>query len=428
MIINARTELPVLSPHLQIGPAEYIGGRVIWQAKHKVTKVYFRLGEREHFLLSRLDGEHTAEDIAGEYSQAFGQILRRESINNALQLFEKRNLLDDGSAAPAAPRVGNGFQIAADKEDTGSFSGKLFHWDPDPFIGAVAPRLKWLINGPVFTLWLLCAIGIEVVVGLHVKELAADSLQTKSWLARGLCFYAISMLVAAAHELAHAIVCKRYGGEVREVGFLFRYFTIFAYTCLDDMMLFQKRLHRVYVALAGPLLNLTLIPIALVVWRTSAPQTLVHACASDILVFFNLGIVMQFIPFLQFDGYYVLAQFMRMPDLRKDSLRFWVGAILHRLNGKTKPMQIAPSCPRYVTQAYAVYGILSALATAAGLVYMFSQYLHWTAKLVGWIPALIAIGVLIGFIATRFFMKSLPQLLKTYAQADAGSPAAVPVR
>lgn len=428
MILHAKTELPVLSPHVQIGPPEYIGGRVIWQAKHKVTNLYFRLGEREHFLLSRLDGEHTAQDIAADYHQAFGKVLRRESIANAVQLFEKRNLLDDGSAAPPHSRVGNGFQIAADKEDTGSFSGKLFHWDPYPFIGAVAPRLKWLINGPVFTLWLLCAIGFEVLVGLHVKELAADSFQTRSWLLRGLCFYTISLLVAAAHELAHALVCKRYGGEVREVGFLFRYFTIFAYTCIDDMMLFQKRLHRVYVVLAGPLLNLTLIPIALVVWRTSAPHTLVHSCASDILVFFNLGIVMQFIPFLQLDGYYVLAQFMRMPDLRKDSLQFWVSALMHRLNGKTKAMQISPSCPRYVKQAYVVYGILSALTTAAGLIYVFSQYLHWTVKLVGWIPAVLAIGVLIGFIATRFFRKSLPLLLKAHAQTDAGSPAALPVR
>ena len=137
---------------------------------------------------------------------------------------------------------------------------------------------------------------------------------------------------------------------------------------------------------------------------------------------------MQFIPFLQLDGYYVLAQFMRMPDLRKDSLQFWVSALMHRLNGKTKAMQISPSCPRYVKQAYVVYGILSALTTAAGLIYVFSQYLHWTVKLVGWIPAVLAIGVLIGFIATRFFRKSLPLLLKAHAQTDAGSPAALPVR
>ena len=64
--------LPVLSGQIQIGPAEYIGGEVMHQAKHNGTGRYFRMGDREAFLLTHLDGRHTLDSIAEKYRSQFG--------------------------------------------------------------------------------------------------------------------------------------------------------------------------------------------------------------------------------------------------------------------------------------------------------------------------------------------------------------------
>ena len=50
-------------------------------------------------------------------------------------------------------------------------------------------------------------------------------------------------IIISVHEFAHAVICRNYGGEVREIGFLLLYFQPCFYSDLSDAWLFKKKSH-----------------------------------------------------------------------------------------------------------------------------------------------------------------------------------------
>jgi len=59
-------------------------------------------------------------------------------------------------------------------------------------------------------------------------------------------------LMITAHEFAHGLACKRYGGEVHEMGFLLIYLQPAVYCNVSDAWLFAEKSKRLLVGFAGP--------------------------------------------------------------------------------------------------------------------------------------------------------------------------------
>ena len=109
-------------------------------------------------------------------------------------------------------------------------------------------------------------------------------------------------VVVALHELAHAIVCRYYGGEVREMGFLLLYFQPCFYTDLSDAWLFEKRAQRLAVTAAGPLFQLVLMALAVVIWRVTVIGTFVNELAWIITMVCWMTALFNFNPLIKLGG------------------------------------------------------------------------------------------------------------------------------
>ena len=59
----------------------------------------------------------------------------------------------------------------------------------------------------------------------------------------------------AAHELAHAVVCKKYGGEVKSIGILLFFLIPCFYCDVTDIYKISEAKHRKRVALSGVYVN-----------------------------------------------------------------------------------------------------------------------------------------------------------------------------
>ena len=59
------------------------------------------------------------------------------------------------------------------------------------------------------------------------------------------------LTVTTAHEFAHGLACKHFGGEVHEIGFLLLYFQPAFYRNVSDAWLFAKKSQRLWVTFAG---------------------------------------------------------------------------------------------------------------------------------------------------------------------------------
>src|SRR6266542_3571438 len=81
------------------------------------------------------------------------------------------------------------------------------------------------------------------------------------------------LAVTTAHEFAHGLTCKRFGGHVHEMGFLLIYFQLAFYCNVSDAWLFPEKSKRLWVTFAVPYFELFLWALATLIWQVTEPGT-----------------------------------------------------------------------------------------------------------------------------------------------------------
>jgi len=120
-------------------------------------------------------------------------------------------------------------------------------------------------------------------------------LSTDNWLWLAGCWVFLKLI----HESAHAIVCKRYDGTVREAGIIFILFAPLPYVDVTSCWNFLSRMARMHVAAAGLYIVLLIAAIAACVWGHSSQAWLnqlyfnVVVAASVSSLLFNLNPLMK---------------------------------------------------------------------------------------------------------------------------------------
>jgi putative peptide zinc metalloprotease protein len=131
----------------------------------------------------------------------------------------------------------------------------------------------------------------------------------------GLVFLVGRVAVVAVHELAHGLVMASYGRRIHSAGV--KLLLVFPYAFVDTSEAwFEPRRRRIAISAAGPASDFTLGGLFSILCLVRPPGTL-----RDIL--FQLafaayvGGVMNLNPFLDRDGYHVLVDLLREPNLRR---------------------------------------------------------------------------------------------------------------
>ncbi|MFD0599534.1 hypothetical protein ACFQZ4_50455 [Catellatospora coxensis] len=202
-----------------------------------------------------------------------------------------------------------------------------------------------------------------------------------------LAFVAIYWLTLAVHEAAHGLTCIHFGGTSPEIGLLWRFPLLAPYCKADDVMLFARRRHRCYTAFAGVFAQLLTLTPAALLWPLLPAGPARTLCAA--LVLYGSGsTLLNLIPFLQLDGYFMLNHALNMVNLRAGAYRFWA-RVLDRLRGRAATGEY----PRPAGWAYGAYGVAS-FVFATGLVV--GLFAVWFGQLRGPLGAAAAASVLGG--------------------------------
>jgi multidrug resistance efflux pump len=238
--------------------------------------------------------------------------------------------------------------------------GSLFYlrlkaFDPDQLLDRLIARLKFIFT-PVPVAAALALIAIGVVIALaNAEEIGRDlaGIMTVQTIAAA---YFIILLTTILHEFAHGLTCKNFGGEVREMGFMLIYFQPAMYCNVSDAWLFPEKSRRLWVTFAGVFFELVLWALAVIAWRVLAPGSwlgfaaMVVIAVSGIRLFFNLN------PLIKLDGYYLLSDWLEIPNLRARAFRY-VGARIKALwHWRRAPEFEATPRERRI---YLVYGLLA---------------------------------------------------------------------
>jgi putative peptide zinc metalloprotease protein len=145
-----------------------------------------------------------------------------------------------------------------------------------------------------------------------------------------LAFYPVAVfLMAFAHESSHAVVAKSFGVNVPAVGAMLFYLQPAFYADVTGIRFLKTHAHRINVLLAGIMANNLLISASIPVYiglqgRGGARYVLYFALMNFIVLLINL------IPFVEYDGYYVLLELLNEPDFRINVRKALAGIVPRR--------------------------------------------------------------------------------------------------
>jgi multidrug efflux pump subunit AcrA (membrane-fusion protein) len=331
--------LPCRRPELIVRP---LGDRGPYVVKDPGTGAYYHLGEEEQFLLTQFDGQREAGAIRAAFAERFGQPLSDEELHEFLEMAEARGLLE-GSRQGTRQIRGQG----EEDHDTAlpggraPFGLRILYWrknffDPDRLFAWLAPRL-WFFWTPAFLVFSAGCIGLAaVLLWANRQGLAHSFLNSLRW-ETALLAWLVLLFVTTCHEFAHGLTCKRYGGEVHEVGFLLLFFMPCFYCNVSDAWLFREKAKRLWVTFAGGYFELFLWALAVFAWRLTAPDSLVHYLAFVVLSACGVQTLFNFNPLLKLDGYYLLSDWMEVPNLQQRSADYVKGWLRRLLWGAARP-------------------------------------------------------------------------------------------
>ena len=155
------------------------------------------------------------------------------------------------------------------------------------------------------------------------------------------------------HESAHALTCKHYGRMVPKGGFLLYYLMPAFYVDVTDAWLEPWR-HRIAIFWAGPYSGFFLAGFS-ALWVWVLPPGILATVLFKLAVAAYLTNLLNLMPLLLLDGYWILEQWLEIPQLRERALAF-VGGPFWRLLWTRRRLTRRELF-------FAVFGILSAIYT-----------------------------------------------------------------
>src|SRR5438128_3961330 len=325
MIANA----PRLRSDLTVSEQRTAGAPCV-VIKDPLTSEFFRFGETEQFIAQQCDGETPLEVIRQRTEQKFGATLPAENLRAFIRNLDNAGLLEgDETESARAGKRGRGRR-------QGRLRGSLLYLrvkvaDPNRLFDRLMPRVRGFFT-PGFLV--VGAAVILVAVGTAAANWS-DIVRDFSRLYRLsaiLPFLTVTFLAASAHEFAHGLTCNYFGGEVHELGFMLIYFQPAFYCNVSDAWLFPEKSKRLWVGFAGPYLELFLWALATIAWRLTEPDTWINYTALIVMTLSGLRSFLDFNPFVKLDGYYLLSDYLEIPNLRRRSFKY-VGDGVKRLLG-----------------------------------------------------------------------------------------------
>lgn len=283
---------------------------------------FFRLRPEAWAFIGRLRPDRTVEEVWKECIQKFpDEAPGQEAVIQLLgQLYQANLLLYDQAADTS--KLFERFEKTRQRETRARLLNIMFArfpiFDPDALLNVARPYIQWLFSPLGALLW-LAVVGTAVNLALeHVDEL---KVQGQSVLAPGNLplLYLGLILIKTIHEFGHAACCKRFGGEVHVMGVMLMIFTPIPYMDASAAWGFRERWQRVLVGGAGMIVELFVAALATFVWANTGPGTAHNLAYNMMLVASVSTLVFNLNPLLRYDGYYMLADLLGLPNLGQNS-------------------------------------------------------------------------------------------------------------
>jgi putative peptide zinc metalloprotease protein len=386
--------------------AQKYEGRTYYVIKDPISLRYYRLKENEHFLLKFLDGQHTLEDAQKAYEAQFRpDRLKLEDVEGFAQ-----QLLTGGLAQNDSPRAGKQLYDRRRKKKRSewiqTFTNILYIKipviDPDRILDKMLRSVGWIFSMWFFILsigLMLSAIGL---VGVNFAKFLDKLPDYHEFFTFGTVvnLWAALAVVKVIHEFGHGLSCKRFGGEVHEMGALLLCLSPALYCNVSDAWTLPSKWHRIIISSAGIYVELVIASISVWVWWYTPSQPYINNMALALVVVCSVStVVFNANPLMRYDGYYVLADWLEIPNLRERSNRFLGNIVLeHCLGVEVQPESYMALWRRVLFVFYAIASYIYKWVVTFGIIWFFSEFLKpYKLEVVGQMVAVASLASMLGW-------------------------------
>lgn len=225
------------------------------------------------------------------------------------------------------------------------FRVPLLH--PDRWLEKLLPALSFL-----FSAWSIRLASLALIFGLWSvfrdwQAFSATLVDTFSL--EGLAGYAAALVVVKIiHEFGHALVAKRAGCRVPTMGIAFLVMFPMAYTDATESWKLPSHRLRAEIASAGIITELFLAAWMLFFWSILPDGTLKGVAFFMATTSLVATLLINASPFMRFDGYFILSDWVRMPNLHPrcfEMARWWLRRALFRFDDPS-PEVVSPARQR----------------------------------------------------------------------------------
>lgn len=295
--------------------------------KDPLALTYFRLQPEEAYILTLLDGKRTLLEISQRFATRYP--------NHARSLMELAQFVNQLGASGILNVSANRFVENARRKRPGS-GNALMTWaklisstlflkipliDPSPWLGKLVHAIRF-----VWTKWFVASalLLFAWTAGLLLVNADAFAVQRIDFFsASNLMLLWVSVIaIKTLHEFGHATTCRRFGGEVHEMGVCLMCFTPCGYVDASDAWMMRHKRHKLFVTIAGVFTELILASIAAHLWLV-LPDGIGRSLAFNAMIVASINtVIFNINPLMRFDGYYVLCDLLEIPNLRTKALTF----------------------------------------------------------------------------------------------------------
>lgn len=283
---------------------------------------YYRLSPQGWFLWQRLDGQRTMRHLALDYFDEYKSFAPQAIAQVLGGLTAAGFIVTPDLPADVLQRALHvtWWQRAL------LAASKIATWQAA--VPGIDGRLTQLYQGGVRILYTRPAqVALLLLIVTGLVAFFTGSVRVREALAAAgpalfLFLIPANLFAIFIHEAGHAFTVKAFGREVQRAGVGWYWFGPVAFVDTSDMWL-ADRWPRIAVSLAGGYANLVLAAFAAL--AALVVQDLVWAAALWQFAFWSYWVVLANLnPLLEYDGYYVLADWLDRPNLRARALA-WLG-------------------------------------------------------------------------------------------------------
>jgi len=378
---------PRLRSHADIHRHHY-GGELWYVLQDQAAGRFFRFTPIVYYVLGLMDGKRTVQELWEKAAERFGDDAptQGDMIRVLSQLHGADVLICD--VPPDSAELFNR-SIKTDQSTwklnlRSPLSLRFSLFDPDRFLSRTLRYVRPLLSLPGMIAWLIVVSAAGILAARHWSGLTENIMDRLLSAQNLLMMWFVYPGVKAIHELGHAYAVKRWGGEVHDMGVMLLVLMPVPYVDASASSAFRDNKQRIMVGAAGIMVELLVAALALFLWLAVEPG-IVRSVAYNILLMGSVStILFNANPLLRYDGYYILADTLEIPNLAQRGTQY-VGYLVKRhLFGLAHLQQphAAPRERRWLV-GYSVASFAYRVFIYAGIILFISQKFFIVGVLLG---------------------------------------------